>query len=698
MTLKTWVARFVVDHGRVTEEGGRLRSFERRRLDEPDVDLHVLAEPSGAKGEDLGAQAIDAIGRLFSQDRLSVTGGLQRAIIGTHQTLLDWNRRSLPRDQVSVGIVAAAVTGNVVYAIQSGPPVLFARSRGEFRRLDPPPESAPALGEGDLAPAVRRFELMPGDIVLAASSVLESIADAETLRGLLERPAEEALPELYLLTRDLPNFALFAIACLEEEPDPEPPGRVEEELTAPDYLTRRGSARPAQDPNTAPSASEARIAAETATAAVLFPQSENGGSPPAPVPPVSPPPIDISRTVVRLRSDQPVTRTEYARTIGPPRRLRFRFTDRRILQFGGAVALVLLIVAFVPDLVRESRSERLAGLIEGAQMQFAAAQDEQDPARRRDMLEETRRLSTEALRIDEGNATASQLHEQATAALKSMDAVFDLSPLTTVTTLSRQVTGELSVSALTVHAGTAYLLDTKGRRILAVSVTAPGPPTVVFEEGQTYAGTPAKAPAYFTWEGPDQTGRLLVLDAERKLFEVRPGSAPQPLALRRTNTWRSVAGIAAYDGNLYVLDPAASQVHRYLPAASGFDSEPVVLLAPQESLKETVALAVEGDVYVVLRGGEVRRFRNGARQPFALGGIDFPIQAALDITIVPEAGEVYILDSGRKRIVVADKDGAFRRQFVSNEFTDLRAIAIDAATSQLYVVVGDALLTAPLVR
>ncbi|HEU0074828.1 MAG TPA: hypothetical protein VFS30_12575, partial [Dehalococcoidia bacterium] len=70
--LTTWVARFVVDHGRVTEEGGRLRTFQRRRLDEPDVDLHVIAEPDGAKGEELAAQALDAIGRLFQQDKLSL--------------------------------------------------------------------------------------------------------------------------------------------------------------------------------------------------------------------------------------------------------------------------------------------------------------------------------------------------------------------------------------------------------------------------------------------------------------------------------------------------------------------------------------------------------------------------------------------------------------------------------------------------
>src|SRR3970040_304364 len=118
MALQTWVARFVVDHGRVTEEGGLLRTFQRRRLDEPDVDLHVIAEPTGAKGEELGAQALDAIGRLFQQDKLSLTGGIQRALAGTHQTLQEWNRRSLPRDQVSIGVTAAMGKDNLVFLAQ----------------------------------------------------------------------------------------------------------------------------------------------------------------------------------------------------------------------------------------------------------------------------------------------------------------------------------------------------------------------------------------------------------------------------------------------------------------------------------------------------------------------------------------------------------------------------------------------------
>jgi hypothetical protein len=101
---------------------------------------------------------------------------------------------------------------------------------------------------------------------------------------------------------------------------------------------------------------------------------------------------------------------------------------------------------------------------------------------------------------------------------------------------------------------------------------------------------------------------------------------------------------------------------------------------------------------VIYKNGRAGRFSNGEAAPFNLGGIDRPIGTAIDIEVVAPAEEVYIADSANKRVVIAGKDGNFRRQLVSNEFTDLRTIAVDASGAQLYLIVGDQLMTAPIVR
>jgi hypothetical protein len=681
MPLETWVARFIVENGRVTEEGSRLRTFQRRRLDEPDVDLHVLGEPSGLKGDDLGAQALDAIGRLFLQDRLSLTGGLLRALRSTHETLLDWNRRSVPREQVSLGVSAAAVSGNVVYLAQSGPSLAFYRRDGSLDRLVPDAgDSHAPLGEGDVEPLTRRFELAPGDLLVVSSTSLETILDEETLDVMLERGSDEALPELYLLTRDLPVFALFAVTCYETpDEDGASPVAVEDEVQATPARELEPRLPIDFDAPLEP------VAAEDQTTAPVL---------------VAPPPLDISRPVVRLRNEQAPGRTsDYARTTGAGPRVRFGITQPRFVVLGAALALLLyLAISTIPDLLNQDAQQRLADRVEAATLQLAAAQVETDPGRRRALYEGTRLAATEAMRIDPLHTEAAELRQQAIAALAAMDAVLPLDPVTTVTTLSRQITGDVSLDSLAVAAGNAYLLDSRGDRIIAVPLAAAGAPVTVFQAGETYAGTPAREPLFVTWEGTAQTGRLLILDAERKLFELRPGSTPGPLPLRRPNIWASVGGITAYDGNLYVLDPQGHQVHRYLPSATGFDSEPSTVLSGQERITDAVSFAVDGDIYIVLGNGEVKRFSGGVETGFPLAGIDRTLQTPNDIVALTASQEVFIADTGNRRIVVAGRDGVFRRQLVSNSFTDIRALAIDPTGGQLYVIVGDALLTAPIVR
>jgi len=104
---------------------------------------------------------------------------------------------------------------------------------------------------------------------------------------------------------------------------------------------------------------------------------------------------------------------------------------------------------------------------------------------------------------------------------------------------------------------------------------------------------------------------------------------------------------------------------------------------------------VDGDVFVIGKEGAVKRFKGGAEAGFPLSGLDRPLKGS-GLALLSPADEVYIADSANKRVVVTNRDGVFRRQLVSNAFTDLRAIAVDAGSGQIYVIVGDALLAAPL--
>jgi hypothetical protein len=697
MPSQTWVARFVVDHGRVTEEGGRLRTFQRRRLDEPEIDLHVLAEPSGPKADEFGSQALEAIGRDFVKDSLSLTGGLLRALSATNQVLLDWNRRSIAREQVAVGVTAAVLRGAVVYLAQAGPGVVFWRQGGKLVRLAAEGDAAVSLGEGSIEPELRRVELQPGDVLIAASPAIETLMDQEALEALLERGTDVALPEIYLSTRDQENFALFAITCLEEpatqaeedvpesrtEPEPEPEAEAEPSPSDPLAMAEQDQPEPRPGAPALPEGTR-----------LTFEQAAADGADPSGPALVAPKPIDISRPVVRLRNDQFSGRVDYPRTAAGSRPIRFQIPAARLIMIGAAAAVVLFIAAFtVPNLIHQNRQEQVAILLQRALTTYNGTTGELDPAKRRSLLEETRRLAAEALRIDSGNVQAAELRKQAGLALDILNNVIDLGPMQTLTTLGKQITGQVAIDDLVVAGGNAYMLDSRGRRIIMVPLSPPGAPVVVYSENASFGGSTARRPDFMAW---DETGsRLLVLDSERKLFEVRATSVQQ-IGLRKTNVWSSVVDIAAYDGNLYILDPKGKQIYRYLPAANGFDSEPTALLPADTALSNAESLSVQEDLLVLTDDGTVRRFRAGTDATLPLSGIDQPLNSPSIIIAAADSELVFIADSGNKRIVVCNRDGVYQRQYIDNALTDVKAIAVAPGAGQLYAVVGDSLLTSPL--
>src|SRR4030042_1802990 len=159
MPAEIWVGQFSIVAGETREEGPWTALFPPRPG--RGVHLYVLVEPTSASGGEVCQPLAAAIGRLFQQQRLSLTGGLLAALRGAHQQLRDWNQRSLREHRVGAGATCLALRGSEAHL-------------------------AAAVGEGVLA-------------------------------GLLSLPPRDVLPELYLRARHLNDFAALLVAFLPSE-------------------------------------------------------------------------------------------------------------------------------------------------------------------------------------------------------------------------------------------------------------------------------------------------------------------------------------------------------------------------------------------------------------------------------------------------------------------------------------------------
>ena len=698
MPVRTWVGRFCVVDGRVEEEGPWLGSLIRQRPDEEADELYVLVEPASPGSAEYTSQLVDVISQLYGKDPLSLTGALTRSLRAAHEHLREWNRTSLKEHRVGAGASCLALRGTDAYLAQVGPSLAYVYTgNGEFRRIHAEQHDFDhALGIAEeFEPRLARIKLNPGDLVVLASTRLETIAAEAHVRRILERGADDALPELYLLARDEPDMAVVLLSCFEQEED------------LPDFLTKGGEAPPASEAaNGRANAVDVEPTADAAEALAVGvgpegPRDTVGaavGGFDLPRRPIHEQVREITQSTappptagVRIRGESANLR--YKRTTGNIPMPQFQVPKLWLFAAAAIVILGALIWWQLPRSVAENREEKFAQLMADARENNATAQSTSDPGLKRQLLTDAQAMLADAEKIRDDNGELIALRSDVAAALAILDAVYEVNDFAPVAELAQLVTGSLSVTDTVVGGGYAYLLDAEGRRVVRVPLDASAPPETVFVEGEP-AGfvTPAR-PVQIAWA--EQTQSLIILDEQRQAFGYFPDRGALPIAVRGADGWGSLDAIAASGGNLYLLDVEGGQVWRYLPGQGGFDSERTALLDAGVTLDNATELAVGQDVYVLDTVAGIRRFTGKTEAPFPLAGIDKPLMSPASLSVLPGSNRIVVADRANKRIVIASAEGVFLRQIVSAQFTDLRAAYVDEGTNTIYVLNGDTLMRAP---
>ena len=665
-----WVGRYAIVDGEVREHGPWM--VERRRGEEDEaVRFVVLVEPVDARSAEFCEEVAGAIGDLFAQEELSLTGGVLRALRRAHFNLSEWNRRFAAR--------ASRLGRRELRRDPRGPgddcdgrpgPRLPLAAGWRAAHLDRGP-----AGRGAHSAATTRFEpqfavtSMDDTEILLLGSEAEAEAAPPVIGQALEEGADRALAELFLQTRAAKNVHAVQIA----------------ELPLPDEVLESGGALDVALPRIPPAGSDVYGAPEPPPA-VQVPEPEPAA--PAAVAgsvnvPASGPayerdsrPRELSGRLPRLRQ----SRVEGAAP-GPPWQL---------LSGGlvAVVAVVVLLVMFVPPLLSEDGAAKLETKLANANNFLAQATLTTDVEDQRDGLEAALAELEEARSIDDADQRVTSLTAVVRQRLDELNAVFELTDVRVVARFEGVLTAPLSPVALASGGGWLWMLDEERGRVFAIDPAGALDAIEVYRSGETYAATEAGDPAAIAWDEVGQ--RLLVVDRSRVLYALEPGSTPTVLPLRDAGALGTIDAIAAYDANLYVLDVGGGEVWRYLPAGEGFDSERSGLLGAIP-LEGASRLLVDRDVYLLTEDG-VRSFVGGREGEPQLEGLDRPLASPAGFDEDEERGLIYIADRGNTRIVVEERGGRFVRQYTSPDFLDLRGLTLAEDGETVYVLTGSAVL------
>ena len=217
-----WVGQFGIVDGEAREESPWIGVFPDTGRAEPEdtSDLFVVVEPALEGSEDYCRDLADVIGKQFRERRLSLTGGILRSLKAAHESLRDWNRRSLKQHRVAAGVSCLALRGGEAYLGQVAPAAAAVLHDGSLERLEPRlPDAIEPLGlHEEFWPDFSRHELPAGDrLILLSQDLAAALSDAELTEALHQLP-EETLPRLYRTAKGMPYCAALLVAAL-REPD-----------------------------------------------------------------------------------------------------------------------------------------------------------------------------------------------------------------------------------------------------------------------------------------------------------------------------------------------------------------------------------------------------------------------------------------------------------------------------------------------
>lgn len=183
------------------------------------------------------------------------------------------------------------------------------------------------------------------------------------------------------------------------------------------------------------------------------------------------------------------------------------------------------------------------------------------------------------------------------------------------------------------------------------------------------------------------SGNRAIVNTDKGIIDVTLNRNSSTTIVESDPSWQKVAGIAIFNGNIYVVDSVAGEIWRYPGLTTGVGEK-------QRWLGNGVTLgtidvtdvAVDGDVWLLKRTGGLLRYRRGAPMNFSLSGIDSPLSnQTTSISVSLEQDVIAILDGGNSRIVGVSKNGNYLKQIKWAGLSDAQAITLSADAKTVFV-------------
>jgi hypothetical protein len=389
----------------------------------------------------------------------------------------------------------------------------------------------------------------------------------------------------------------------------------------------------------------------------------------------------------------------------PPAQRRATPAEHTSVMLGVALGLLLIVAAITATIYLQFGGEaRAQELIEQARQMREEVYNSQKEEEWRRLLH----LSEQIISIDPQNTTAKQFRDEAMTAIDSMQNAAVLKTHRLLNLGTAPVPRRLIVAN-----GWIYVLNTATDEVIGLELTAGGiasvaeAPTTILKRGQSFYGEPVEHLVDLAWAPPSpnfRDGAVFIYSEGGTLYFYEPTLGPSSITQQHIQGElgpSTVTLMETYGEKVYLVQRQQNQVLTYEPV-NGIYDVPRGYFAPEIApyLQETLDIAIDGRVYLLMGDGRVLAYFDGTPDP------SFEIKNLPDTKFQPvvmaieeetDQGTIYLGDAQNARIIVLNKRGEFLHQFrlPGEELKRLEAIAMSEQPPVLYILAENQLYAAP---
>lgn len=214
---------------------------------------------------------------------------------------------------------------------------------------------------------------------------------------------------------------------------------------------------------------------------------------------------------------------------------------------------------------------------------------------------------------------------------------------------------------------------------------------LVLSSGSIFAVDPERKKGEMILAGEEFSDALFFSDnfvfGKEGIFKIDAEEKTTAKVVEKEEGWSEVKGFSTYLENLYLLDTSANQIKKYTATASGY-LPPQDYLTDVADFSDAVDIAIDGLIYVLEKNGNILKYLQGKKEYFQASGLDKSFSKTTVFYTDADLDDLYVLDKDNKRIVVLEKTGEYKAQYISEVLGEAGDFIVDSEKEVIYVLAG----------